>query len=49
MKYWLIFKTAYNLFKHCIQHLLTQDIQKNDIIGIDLNWTITRKVENEET
>lgn len=49
MKYWLIFKMACNLFKHTIQHLLTQDIQKNDTIGADINWTISRKPKNEET
>lgn len=48
MKYWLILKMAFTLFKHTIQHLLTLDIQKNDIIGADISWTIQRKPENEK-
>ncbi len=49
MRYWLIFKMACTLFKHSIQHLLTLDIQKNDTIGADINWSISRKENNEKT
>ena len=49
MKYLTILKTAYVMFKHTIQHLLTQDINYGDVVHADISWTISRKNNNEKT
>lgn len=48
MKYLIILKTALKLFFHCLDHLSKENIKKNDIIQVDISWTIKR-IKNEET